>query len=323
MRKLAWSILLAACSPTVTAIPWDGGPDVDGATGDAPVAPDDRLATAVVVGAHDVSWSRGDQACGIARGVAEGPCPGSAPGVVTAPIATGVGIPRIINTAGVPSLVGDDSALFFFDGDITAPKRYLARLEPGAPEMILATFQTTLVYGPIIDATNVYWFADTNLYRASRTGDGSDAAIIASTPNPSLQMATSGGYVWWSFCADDCVLRRVPAAGGAVEDVELGYYLLGASSTTVYLAPQDGSQIVARTAAGVQTVAVAQTTAPIAFVVDGGELFWSTVTALMRAVPGGTPQTVVDVTGESAMFGVTSDSILYGFTATGYQSTPR
>ncbi len=322
MRKMAWLLAVAACSPAHTDVTTDAPQRMD----DAPLpdggnVPDLKGVTGVVVGAHQVAWSRGSEGCPIAEG--GGPCPIVSPSLMTAPLATGTATTRLSSLMGFNGLAGDDDALFMFDEE--SPKTFLVRVRPGFPEEILYTFQTYAV-APVVDATNVYWISYDTAYRASRTGDGSDVTILASSISASTAPVVFAGYLWWSNCGADCQLFRVPVAGGAVQTVAGGGYLLGASATALYTGSDDRSQITAHAANGTTTVVVdqlAQADFPVYFVAAGSDLYWNNAIQLIHATAGSPPTAITGITLASTAFGVTADSILYNFTTTGYQTVPR
>jgi hypothetical protein len=256
-----------------------------------------------------------------------------APTAFTAPLATGVSVPRARTVNGIAQLAGDDDALFFITAEGADA---LDRVRTVGPVAVLASGANGELRGPVIDAGYVYWFdtaAPVSLWRASRTGDGSDAARIATDVAYPTSAATFAGYVWWASCGADCTLYRVQS-GSAVEAVTTGYQLLGASADALYLYPfaayNAGDAIVARAADGTMTEIVTgldpRSQYPSYFVADRGELFWRAVDLMYRAPATGGP--AAPITGlapldEGDAFGVTTDHILYDFTPDGYQTAPR
>ena len=273
-----------------------------------------------------MTWALGEAQC--ETGVPEAGCPSPAPTLLSAPLSTGAPTTLVTSTPGIPVVVGDDAGVFFLDFSLAEPA--LARLRPGFPEELLwtAADDTVVPSGPAVDATSVYWFAGRDLYRASRTSDGTDAAVVASNVDASELLVPVGGYLWWSDGIMNTVVRVDSTGAGLVETMATGLDVLGANDATVYCESDEGSQIIALDAIGAQTLVVDHLSQPEAirsFVADDSALYWSNSTEILT-VPA-TGGTLVPMPGVVAMPGdaltITADAVLYNFGPLGYQSTPR
>jgi hypothetical protein len=232
----------------------------------------------------------------------------------------------LVAADGVGPPVGDESELFYV---YASPfQEVVQRMRAGGWTQVMSHATPRVINGPVIDATNMYWLEHGSavgtdaIWRASRNGDGSDAA--------GGSLATFAGYVWWNECDVTCTLRRVAVAGGTPETVGTSLTVLGASGDALYLGTHPTpDQIVAMAADGTTKVVVdhlASLDAPNYVVADRGELFWRTPVTLYRVpATGGSPTAVPGLTfGDTSLaFGLTADTILYDFTRDRYQTAPR
>jgi hypothetical protein len=324
--------VLAGCSlggGDLPAVP-DAAPDAIAA--DAP--PDgpfveNRMSTGVVVDGTRVAWSFAHPGCPLDS---DEECPGVGPTIATAELAVGAPTTRFSDLHGVFGIAGEPDELF-----AAIEGTYLARIRPfagGDPEPLSPV--VSVVYGPAVDATHVYWAEGTGsvpnaLRRALRDGDGSDATTIASLPTYPIDMEVAGGYVWWWRLEG---VTRVPVTGGSLEGVLPAARLVGRTGDVVYACRVDPTdderrQILVIGAAGVPDVLVDdlsllhEPAGPIA--TDGTDLYWFAANSRLVHLSTVTG-TIVEMPEAGFVYGVLAlvpGAILLEFTRDGYRTIPR
>lgn len=287
-----------------------------------------RAPYAVIVGATQVVWSMGPEACPIFD--EGGACPEPGPTVLTGELATGTTTTHLQTVKGT-TIAGDETEVFYLDSDGQAGT-FLARLrltEPGAAPTALS-IPRSWVTGPAVDATDVYW-ADWNgtayeIRRASREGDGSDVQIIATTSTRPDGMVVLGGYVIWDAL-------RVPVTGGTPEsftsETGLRWIAIGSDAIYVeqYLPGSTQIRIGSLSLDGTLTPLtpdLPQDRGPETAALNGDTLFWRADDTNLYELPtaGGSP-TVAVAGFPDGLFVVTADAYLYGFNTFDYRTQPR
>lgn len=295
----------------------------DADTSDAPPMKP-RFSSAALVDATRVTWGLAPN-CTVVS-----PCTTIDTSIAQATLANPSATPVHLSVAGVRWLGGDPRELFFVATDTGG--EHLARLRPDTDAQPIAMSPPFDGSGPPTaiaietDATSVYWFSPNNgIMRASRTGDGSDAQLVASTidTGPPEHITIFNGFVWWSNWS---TLFRVPLAGGNPQTVSSNARLVGASPTELFVASPMGNiqRISGIDAAGTwRTITDASTSDPMRFFVYADtELYWNGMNAVFRVpITGGVATPVGTL--PSAPFAVTADKVLFGFTRDGFQSIPR
>lgn len=325
MRVAPLLAVLVACGPGTR----DPSSGLDAApSADAPPKPDaawseTREASGAIAGAHRVLWTQSREYCGLPLR-----CIGPVgPTLSMRDFATGVVSTLIHDATGADSLAGDEDEVFMVLGTLENVylEQYVARYRPGistAPEPVSApTMGGVLLL--FVDPTYVYWQVGNTgaVYRASRTGDGSDATIIATASFvPSFAF---GGYYWSGR-------YRVPIAGGAVEElssIDVSFPIATADGIYAAKAVDDNTWSVG--VLGTDDVyhpvlaAVPKEIRPGELVVDGDELFWKRNLTLYRAHAGDSMISTGPAGAGVSVFAVTADEILYNFTRNGYDTAPR
>jgi hypothetical protein len=242
-------------------------------------------------------------------------------------------------------IVGDDSEVFY-SARAGASGWVVTRLRVGAGQYPQALcIPRSEVSALAVDATYVYWFevpvgGPSAIRRASRAGDGSDVITLATDILRPYRLTIFGGYVF--FDQDKLVsgqlhsvVDRVPITGGTPAQVtnDMDWGIIAVNSSVMYVSYPAGTaqlyprRIVTMIADGTiqQTLVdnLPQYYAPgYTTVLDRDELFWNGSGTLFRLpVSGGTPTPMGTIGYEP--FGVTADSIAYGFTMAGYSTMPR
>jgi hypothetical protein len=328
MRPGLVLVAVAACSPGGRDVPADVDASTPVAVVDAPDVEwhEPRQVTGVIVGDQRVLWSQRHESCWH-----ESPfsCIEVGPTLSMRDVATGTVSTLFADRMGADSLVGDEDEVFMVlgMGETDHDQRYVARFRPGistAPEPMSAPTNdsVTLLFA---DTTHVYWRITNSakVYRASRTGDGSDATVVST--GVFVPTFSFNGYYWAGK-------YRVPMTGGAVEQMSsidvtypfsttdgiyAGKAVDGDAWSVGVLGADDVYQPVL---ASIPTVYK-----PYDLVVAGDELFWTSADQrLYRARAGdSTISTGPVLPGEFRPFGVTADEILYNFTRNGYETAPR
>lgn len=334
MRAAAGMIammLVAGCGDDVHP---SAAADAAADAADAPPGPDAgptaqaRRASAVIVGATQVVWSMGQEACPIFH--EGGPCPVPGASVLTGELATGATTAHLQTVNGT-AIAGDETEVFYLDSDGPGGT-FLARLRLDDPHAVPTPLSIPRadVTGPAVDATDVYW-AESNgtafeIRRASREGDGSDAQTIATTSLRPDGMLVLGGYVIWGSL-------RVPVTGGTPETftTETALRVLAVGSDAMYVEQYLSGNTMIRIASlsvdGVLTPLTSelpQSRGGEAAALDGNTLFWTGNDANLYELPttGGTP-TIAVAGFPDELFAVTADAYLYGFTTLGFATMPR
>lgn len=327
MRPGLLLLALAACGPAGRDAPTEVDASTPPEVVDAPnpTWSERRHATGVVVGEHRVLWSQRHEGCWH-----EDPfgCIVVGPTLSMRDVATGTVSTLVSDRMGADTLVGDEDEVFMVlgMGETDHDQRYVARFRPGisaAPEPMSAPTNDRLSL-LFVDQTDVYWRAENTatVYRASRTGDGSDATILdLGSFVPSVAF---NGYFWAGA-------GRVPQTGGAVEQVSSvtvtyplvtleGLYAAKAVDQTTWNVGVLGTDDVYRP----MLASVPSIYRPYQLVVDGDELFWRSLDqTLYRARAGDSTISTGPTLSIESPFAVTSTEILYNFTRNGYETAPR
>jgi hypothetical protein len=342
MRRICCIAALAACTPADRAYPGDA--DAGATSTDALPFAEYRPTTAVIVGSNRIVWSRGGVNC------PDLGCPEDLVGstVLTSEFSSSAIKIWVKSEEGL-QIVGDENEVFWVAaaGESGWVLTRLRLSEGAYPEAIsIPRWDLTALAA---DATHVYWFERPNngssaIRRASRAGDGSDAETIATDMLRPYRLVVFGGYVFFSQETVvsqqlHSVMFRVPVTGGTPERVtnEMDWSILAAGENVMYVSyplspmqPPYPVRIVTMTADGaiLQTLVdnLPQYDSPaVHTVLDRGELFWTGTyqngILFRMPVTGGTPTAIGSV--GYMPFGVTADSIVYGFTTTGYETLPR
>ena len=281
-----------------------------------------RMPNAVVVGATTIAWSEQEALCGLETGPG---CHGPGP-MITVADAQGQVTQLVTGMYGATSLVGDDTGWFYTDLQTGAVTRVV---EGGSP-MMLTGAQINYPVGPVLDPSYVYWFqpgangVGRGLMRASRTGDGSDAALVAQPNSFQDSLYAFAGDLWWYVCSTSCNVYRASSPN----PVRSGAMIVGADATALYLVEPGATwNLLSMTSNGTTTTLLAnqpQSTIPRHVIADGGELFWASGGRVYRAVANGTPTHVVDTDAVSDnLIAVTPTQILYDFAPRGYAAVAR
>ena len=317
---MRWPLLalVAACSSPHRGAALDA-PDApvvaDASTIDSSAEWFAREATGVAQGASAIAWSEQEAQCGLEAGFG---CHGPGPMVT---LSSSAGITQLaISAYGATGIAGDETGWFYADRFTGALMRVTAT---SAPTM----FASGMTSVPAVDAWYVYWFyaggegGTRGIFRASRSGDGSDATRIAQPTAFQDSLYLFAGDLWWWACSGVCDVYRASSSS----PVRTGATIVGADANALYLVEYGATwNLVAMAANGTTTTLLAnqpQQTSPRHLVADGGELFWTNGLGLYRAQPGGTP-TLAVATG-STVFAVTATQILYDFTPRRYSTLAR
>ncbi|NVB77770.1 MAG: hypothetical protein HOV81_05190 [Kofleriaceae bacterium] len=326
MRAASVLVVIAACGPGSR----DSSIGIDAATQvDASPEPDaawfeTRYPSGAIAGAHRVVWTQQGEPCTLPLR-----CFGPAgPTLSMRDFSTGVVTTLFQDSKGAEALAGDEDEVFLvLTGlETNIQQQYVARFRPGistAPEPMSAPGgHITLLF---VDSTYVYWRVENTaaVVRASRSGDGSDATILSM--GGFVPSFSFNGYYW-----TDRV--RVPIAGGPVEvlssiDVSFpiatpdGIYAAKAVDDTTWSIGVLGTDDVYRPV----VTDIPKEKRPYVLTVDGGELFWTTLSSGLYHARAGdsTFSTVLQNMPPFEPFAVTADEILYNFTRNGYQTAPR
>jgi hypothetical protein len=156
--------------------------------------------------------------------------------------------PEIVVAGMAGVLAADDAWLFI--GNASAPVPYRVPTCGGAPEPVApieSLPDAARVQLLTIDATHVYWVTGLEIYRAPKTGGAPE--LITNKPGPNnstpTAIAVDDAFVYLSHpdvlnsnnTADKLsgVVRRVPKAGGATEDLSQTFsYPLAVDGSYVY-----------------------------------------------------------------------------------------
>lgn len=180
---------------------------------------------------------------------------------------------------------------------------------------------------PAVDATHVYWLdaggegVPFAIRSAARTGDGTDATVIANPAAFQDTLYTFAGDVWWWACTTQCEVHRATSA----TPVRTGVTIVGADASALYLLDYGTTwSLLAMAPNGTTTTLLAnqpQQLAPQHLVADAGELFWTASAGIYRAQPNGAPTLAVATS--SLVFAITPTQILHDFTPRGYAASAR
>ena len=325
MRGRCLLVVLVACS----------SPKREDVTVDAPLPTPDayvdqvRPVTGVLVDSRGVTWTYGTDVCNH-----EGICWYGGPTATW--YENAVDHTWIVDNsaAGAMTIAGDDHDAFIVTGT-THEERYVRRLRGGA-----LSIPRPWTQGPALDGTYVYWAEQAaigtpyTVRRASRAGDGSDGASLATVSSYVQQLVVYAGYVWLRNGSG--TLMRVPTAGGASEDIASGI-------TAMTVTP--GGLVVARGGlAGNQPYAevgifdamaayraVAQLPPPYEvrhLAADDRDIYLSNgstnaLTIYRVPVAGGSIETVATDVPHGYAIAITTDKLLYDFTPSGFKTIAR
>ena len=331
MRFLVIATLVGCSVPARDSATFDAPPPVD-----APSAqPLERTVHQVLVGENTIIWTHGGfPPCSLEFG-----CSTYGPSLTYWNRNSRTIASRTENGTGSISIAGSEETFFIVTG-LDYDQMYLRRVE--GIEGVAMSVPRALTVGPALDSTYVYWGESrgTNdggytLYHATRTGDGSDRSVVATTESggPPMQLTYAAELLWWIESGTSRVMR-VPTAGGAIE--QLGFAsTLAAFDDVVYAgSPRsngDGTytnEVGRFDAAGAFEVIARQTTtgaSPRFIVKSNEELYWSNRDGnLYRTdVAGGAIETIDARDDAGYVFAVLPTEILVRFTRSGFNSIPR
>lgn len=310
---------------------------IDAQADDAPPVdpPLERRVTHVLVGETAIIWAHGSfPPCSLEFG-----CSTRGPALTYWSRSARMVSNRVENGTGSLRLAGTEDS-FFVVGGPDHDQMYLRRVD-GATGVSLSV-PRSLTVGPAVDDTYVYWGESSTsgytLFRAIRTGDGSDRSIVATTPTnaPPAQLTYAAGYLWWLDPAMSQRITRVPITGGAIETLAVSSATLAAYDDMIYAGPTrsngDGtwtSEVGHLDANGVFESTAQQTSSDgavaryIVKTADG--LYWSTNdgNVYRTDLAGGAIETIAAHDTAGYAFAVLPGEILVEFTRSGFRSIPR
>lgn len=324
-------LALCACGQPASALPADALAPGDGPE-DAALA--EREVRKVLVGDHAIIWTHGTFPA----------CPADFGCVVTGPAVTvwDRTHDRLAGNyeGGVGSLglAGAETAYFVVAGP-DFDHMYLSRM--GGDPVVNLSLPRALTTGPAVDARYVYWadsvdyrVAAYTIRRALRDGDGTDATEVVTLPvQPQPQQLTyAAGYLWWVSSLDK--LQRVPASGGAIEDLPTSVQTLAAFDDVVYagrsISNGDGTWTSEvgrfRTDGSFERLAVQSLAGFPRYLVQADHsLYWSVEDGNVYRVDltGGAIETIAAHDRMGYAFAVLPDRLLVEFTRSGFRSVPR
>jgi hypothetical protein len=316
-------VLLGGCAGERNSSP-DALPQAPDADTDAALP--DRAVNDVIVGATRVLWSHGQFSCSLEFGCGSGP-------TVTGFSQTHLTVfPWVDGGVGTWQIAGTPDELFYLYGE-THEDMYVRR-RSGDGDTALSIPRPWLM-GPAVDDLYVYW-AEGRRYgpgftirRSSRSGDGSDAALVAETELGTERLTLAGGYVWW-IELNQYWLMRVPKTGGTPERVLSGVTALTGNRDSVYVGrigngtaevgrvDDDGSYnvIASRSSSNLRVSYI---------VADEDLIHWSEWDGDVYFAPiaGGSVGSVAAADKHGHVFAVMPDRYLVEFRRDGFRSVPR
>jgi hypothetical protein len=331
VRSLAIVALVGCSAPERDTAAVDAPPPVD-APGEQLL---ERRVHQVLVGENTIIWTHGDfPPCSLEFG-----CSTRGPSLTYWNRNSGMIANRAENGTGSIAIAGSEQAFFIVTG-LDYDQMYLRRVE--GIDGVAMSVPRALTIGPALDSTYVYWGESRGtteggytLYRATRTGDGGDRSVVATTESygPPAQLTYAAGFLWWLEPGTSRV-TRVPVAGGAIE--QPGYaHTIAAFDDVVYAGRArsngDGtytSEVGRLDAAGAFEVIAQQTTngaSPRFIVKANEELYWSNNDGnVYRTDVAGGPIETIDARDDAGyVFAVFPNEILVRFTRSGFNSIPR
>ncbi len=331
--RLVVLFALVGCSAPARDTP------VDAQAVDAPPVdpPLERRVHHVLVGETEIIWAHGSfPPCSLEFG-----CSTRGPSLTYWSRAARMVSNRVENGTGSLRLAGSEAS-FFVVGGPDHDQMYLRRLDGGTG--VSLSVPHALTVGPAVDDTHVYWGeAATNggvysLYRALRTGDGSDRSLVATTTTtaPPEQLTYAAGYLWWLDPATSQRITRVPITGGAIETLSVSSETLVAYDDVVYASSArsngDGtwtSEVGHLDGNGGFEATAEQTSndgAVARYIVKAADgLYWSTNdgNVYRTDLAGGAIETIAAHDTAGYAFAVLPGEILVEFTRSGFRSIPR
>lgn len=329
MKRVLFFALLTGCPSERAALPDSTIVPADAAAGE--VLPD-RQVNNVIVGQTLTFWSHGQFICSLEFG-----CP-------TGPTITAFHSPlKAVSTwvdggVGTWQIAGSEAELFYVNGTDNQAM-YLQRIG-GAGTAALSIPRPNLM-GPAVDDASVYW-AEGNesqvgyaIRRASRGGDGTDAATLAMSSWGTERLTYADGHLWWIELGTSW-LTRVPVTGGTPQRVLDNVIAMTASDDVVYVgrSTYDGTggywlTEIGRLSADVPYSVVASHVpaggAPRYLVADSDLVFWSTWDGNLYFAPqaGGGVGTIAADDKAGFAFAVLPDRFLVEFSRYGFRTITR